>query len=139
TGRAGDAVAQMADEQDIEIGIIVVLEHEVVLRREEGGPVAALRHEERRFFNEIDLAQLLSPYRRDAIPEPFAHRQLEAGLRLAAIDIVRNAHLMCPAAAALPTLVGELLAGRRERIRNRIPDVALAVPVEIDRVLVVVG
>ena len=59
-----------------------------------------------------------------------------AGLRDGAIDAGRNADLVGPALAALPALVGELLRRRSQRIRDRGPDVDLAVAVEIDGVLV---
>ena len=53
-----------------------------------------------------------------------------------AIDILRRAHLVGPALAALPALAGELLGRRGERIRHRMPDVGAAVAVEIDGVFV---
>src|SRR5262245_29123780 len=42
-----NAVAQVADEQHIKIGEIVVLDHEVILRRQERRPVGALGHQQR--------------------------------------------------------------------------------------------
>src|SRR6185369_15405732 len=50
---AGDAIAEMADEQNVQIGKIVVLDDEVVLRRQERGTVAALRLQERRLDREL--------------------------------------------------------------------------------------
>src|SRR5260370_290913 len=48
----------------------------------------------------------------------------------------RRAHFISPAHARLPPRVDELLRGGGERVRHRVPDVAAAIAVEIDTVLV---
>ena len=73
--RAGDAVGEMADEQHIEIGEIVVLQGEVVRRRQERRTVEPGRHQQRRLDGELlGRGQLAAGRRREAAPHPFADR-----------------------------------------------------------------
>ena len=53
--RIADAVAQVPDEQHVEIGEIVFLDHEVVVEREERRPVGPFRLQQRRRLAELVL------------------------------------------------------------------------------------
>ena len=64
--RINDAVAEMADEQHIEIGEIVFLDDEVILRGQELRPVDALRLQQRRRLRELGGGKFLPAHRHKA-------------------------------------------------------------------------
>src|SRR4029450_1399934 len=67
---AGDAVAEMTDEQHIEIRKVVALEPVVVLGRPESGPVAASRLQERSFVRQLRRTDLAAIGRHEATLYP---------------------------------------------------------------------
>ena len=81
----------------------------------------------------------MAAHRHKTVAQPFADRFCHLGHAQCTIDTGGRAHLIGPAQARLPALVDELLRGGGERIRHRIPDVAAAVTIEIDSVLVEFG
>ena len=126
----------MADEQHVEIREIVVLEHEVVLRRQEGRAVAAFRLQQRRIERQFRRAQLAAVggtkpsliHSRDRLDD-FGHA--DACSRHSPAHAPR-----WPSARRAPAFAGKLLGRRRKRIRHRAPDVDAAVAVEVDGVFV---
>ena len=132
----GHAVAEMADEQHVQIGKIVFLDHEIIFRGQKRRAVDAFGLQQRRRLRLFGRAEFLSAHRHKAGAQPFADRLRHLGHAHGAIGIGRRAHLVGPAYARLPALVDELLCGGGERVRYRIPDVDPAVAVEIDAVLV---
>src|SRR5215468_2747749 len=70
--RIEHAVAQVADEQHIEVGEIVVLDDVVVLRRQERWPVGALRHQQRRRLCELVGREFSAVGRYEAALHPLA-------------------------------------------------------------------
>ena len=117
--RTDHAVGEMADEQDIQIGEIVFLDDEVVLRGQErrtvGCPPAA-------------AARPTAPAR----PRSFCPRTgtnpsrshcsigfVTSGTPSVQSTLRRCAHLVGPAQARLPALVDKLLRGGSQRIRHR--------------------
>src|SRR5262249_18761924 len=106
--RARDAVGEMADEQHVKIGEVIVLKREVVRRREKRRTVRSCRHEYRRFRCELGTRELAIERRRIAALEPFGDLRLHVGLREAAVRILRRTDLVAPALAALPAELGEM-------------------------------
>src|SRR5262245_16052025 len=106
--RIADALAQMADEQHIEIGEVIVLDHVVVLEREEGRAVAAFREQQRGWRAHLGERRPAPMRRHIAAHEPLAHRLRHFRHADRAIDVARRAHLVGPAQPALPTLADEL-------------------------------
>src|SRR6476620_2704024 len=137
--RACHAVGEMADEQHIQVGEIIFLDDEVVLRGQEGRAVDALDLQQRGRLRLLDRTELLAPHRHKTCAQPFGDRFRHLGHAHGAIDIGGRFHLVGPAHTRLPTLVDELLRSRRERVRHRMPDIDPAVAVEIDAMLVVFG
>src|SRR5205807_9202983 len=110
--RAGiaDPVAQMPDEQHVEIGEIVFLDHVVVLEREEGRPVRALGKQQRGWLVELRRQRLAPIGERKALAEPLAERSRDLGNADGAVHpLRRQARLIGPMGAALPALAEELL------------------------------
>src|SRR5436190_7993628 len=70
------------------------------------------------------------------LAEPRAERLPHLRLRDRAVDVLWHAHLIGPAAAALPSDLDQVVRNRAERIRHRIPDVALAVAVHVNGIFV---
>ena len=135
---SSDAVAQMADEQHVEIGEIVFLDGEIILGGEERRTVEAGRLQQRRGLGALRGRELAAIGRHEAALEPFADRQRVVRNADGAIDIGRRVHLVGPAHTALPALADQLLGRRGERIRHRIPDIGAAVAVEIDGVFEII-
>src|SRR5437879_1030389 len=81
--------------------------------------------------------ELLPAHGYEARAQPFGDRLRHLRHAHGAIDIGGRLHLIGPAHTGLPALVDELLRGRGQRIRHRMPDVDPAVAVEIDAVLVI--
>src|SRR5262245_56296378 len=106
--RIADALAQMTDEQHIEIGEIIVLDHVVVLEREKGRAIGALWEKERGRRAHLGKRRPASMRRHIAAHEPFAHRLGHFRHTCGAIDVARRAHLIGPAQPALPALADEL-------------------------------
>jgi len=125
------------DEQYVQVGKIIFLDDEVIF----GGPetpghrchraAAAMPAASVRFAPSCCPRTGTKPWRSHS-PDRFCHFRYAD----AAIDIRRRAHFISPAHARLPPLVDELLRGGGERVRQRVPDVAAAIAVEIDTVLV---
>src|SRR5262249_52150183 len=125
--RVADALAQMADEQHVEIGEIVFLDDVVILEREKGRSVGAVGQEQRRRLVELGRSGLAAICERKSLFEPFAEWARDLGHANGAVHTLRRAHLIGPARAALPTLADELLRGGGKRVRHRFPDILLAV------------
>src|SRR3954447_7647182 len=135
--RARHAVGEMADEQHVEIGEIVFLDDEVVLRGQEGRAVDAFGLQQRGRLGLLGGSELLSTHRHKAFAQPLADRLRPRAHAGGAIALGGCLPLVTPARAALPPFVDELLRGGGQRIRHRMPDVDAAVAVEIDAVLVI--
>src|SRR5438477_848821 len=113
--RIADAFAQVADEQHVEIGEIVFLDHVVILQHEEGWSIGALGQQQRCRLAKLRRARPPPVGRRVAALEPFADRQRVLRHPDRAIDAAWCAHLVGPARAALPALADELRRGGGER------------------------
>src|SRR5438128_7888928 len=131
--RIGDALAQMADEQHVEIGKVVFLDDVIVLEREERRPISAFRQEQRRWLVEFRRGRFAAIGERKSLFEPIAERTRDLGDADGAVHALRRAHLIGPARAALPALADELLRGGGEGIGHPSPALLLAVPVRIAR------
>ena len=136
--RIGDAVAQMADKQHVEIGEIVFLDDEIVLGGEERRAVEAGRLQQRSGLGALGGRKHAAIGRHEAALEPFADGQRVVRHADGAIDIGRRVHFVGPGQAALPAFVDQLLGRRGERIRHRIPDIGVAGAVEIDGVFQII-
>src|SRR5262245_35577161 len=82
---AGYAVAQVADEQDIEIRKIIVLEDVIILRREEGRTVTAFRLQQRGVVVQLRRTELATIGRSESGLQPGADRLRHFGHADAAI------------------------------------------------------
>ncbi len=129
----------MPDEEHVEVGEIVLLDHIVILEGEEGRAVGAFGQQQRRRLAQFGRRRLAAIGEHVALLEPLGERLRDIGHADGAIDALRHAHLVGPGRAALPALPDQLGRRRGERIRYRMPDVLLAVAVEIDTILVVLG
>src|SRR5499433_1219744 len=114
--RIGDALAQMADEQHVEIGEIVFLDDVIVLKREERRPVGAFRQQQRRRLVEFRRGGFTAIGECKSLFEPIAERTRDLGDADGAVHALRRVHFIGPARAALPALADELLRGGGERI-----------------------
>src|SRR5262245_52369722 len=91
--RIADALAQVPDEQHVEIGEIVFLDDVIVLEREERGPIGALGQQQRGGLVELGGGGLAPIGRRKALLEPFAERTRHLRHADGAVDALRRAHL----------------------------------------------
>src|SRR4029077_912373 len=107
--RVADALAQMADEQHVQIRKIVFLDDVVILEREKRRSVSALGQEQRRGLVELGRSGLAAICERKSLLEPFAERASDLGHANGAVHTLRRVHLVSPARSALPTLADELL------------------------------
>src|SRR5262245_16439044 len=109
--RVADALAQMADEQHVEIGEIVFLDDVIILEREKRRSIGPLGQEQRCRLIELGRSGLAAIRERISLLEPCAERARDLGHADGAVDALRRVHLVGPARAALPTLADELLRG----------------------------
>ena len=123
----------MADEQGVEVGLVVFLQHIEVLRDDEGGPEPAGRHHQVAGIRArarqgrpvyAGVAGLLEIIQRIGLVGPLDRT----------VDPVGNARLMAPVPAGLPAVLFEIVGDRGQRIGHRFPDVAPPVAIEIDRI-----
>src|SRR5262245_788554 len=106
--RIADALAQMADEQRVKLGEVIVLDHVVVLERQESRAVGAFGQQERGRRAHLGERRPAPMRRHIAAHEPLAQRLGHFRHADGAIDIARRAHLVGPTHAALPALADEL-------------------------------
>src|SRR4051794_4245881 len=134
---ARHTVGKVPDEQHVKIREIVLLDDEVVLRGQECRAIDSLGLQQRGRLRPFGGTQPFTAHRRIARSQPFADRFGYLRHSGRAIDARGRFDLIGPAQPALPTLVRQLLCGRAQRIRHRMPEIDLAIAVEIDAVLVI--
>ena len=131
SGAAGDAVAEIADEQRVEVGHVVALDDEEVLERQERGSVGAGRRQDEGLLVERISGNGPRARADDAELDPLAERLGVVGPFLQAGDILGQPHLVAPGLVRHPALGAQLVGGRPECVRHRVPDVLAAVAVEV--------
>src|SRR5262245_44756468 len=114
--RAPDPVGEIADKQNVQVREIVVLEHVIVLQREECRTVGAFGQQQRGRRRTVARWRAAVGGSVAAL-EPLGDRQLRRGLGDRAVDGLWLAHLVGPALAVLPAEVGEMLGDGGKRIR----------------------
>src|SRR3974390_3194623 len=129
---AADTIAEMTHKKDIQVGVIVVLQHEIVLGCEEGWTVSAFRLHEGRLNGALGLAQVPAISRPETFLDPVSDWLRHLRHADAAVRIFRSAYFVGPMHARYPAFAGELFGSGGKRVRHRMPNVGAAVAVEVD-------
>ena len=101
-GAMGNAIGQIADEQGIEVGVVVFLDDVKIRGDDEFRSVPAGGYQHHAIGAEIIGGKTLAGDAGDAELCPVGHRPFKIGSFLRAGDLVRYAHFKAPVAAALP-------------------------------------
>src|SRR6185437_8361494 len=128
----GDHVGDMTDEKRVDVGIVIELQHREIVGGEERRTLQSRRqHEEGRILKLV-LRERAIFHPHDAKLDPFGDGAGFVRPLLGAVEALGQRDLIAPGLPAVPALAMQRIAGRAERVRHRVPDVAPAVAVEID-------
>ena len=130
---AADPIGKQANGKGVFVGVVITLQDKEVLRHQEGRPLTAIRHLQRSLFARIRESASVGAYQTNLLPLGDRKRTRRE------LAPLRQDNLIAPGTAWLPAIAMQEICGCTKRIGNRVPNVALAVTIDVDGIGLLTG
>ena len=135
----GDHVGHMADEDRVDIGVVIELQHREIIGGKKRGPLETRRQNQERGVVQPRFREGAPAHPHHPELDPIADWPRHVGTLQGTVEAFRQVYLVGPRLIAIPALTVQRVARGRQCVRDRFPNVTPAIAVEIHGIVLKVA